>query len=545
MANGTAQVLIAKPSRITALARITLASTFLLAIYVDPSQPSAAPDSTYFILALYVVTAALFLALTWNSWARDQRLALPSHTIDLAVFAIVVLTTDGYTSPFFTFSVFLLLSASLRWGGWGTIWTAIAVNAIFLVAGAISSVLFEITPDAQRVLVRSVYLAVLSLLFIFYTLGRTEGGTLGRLQATLAETAGPSGIMAAIQAEARIRTRSTTGWSSFRDRDEPGEIFVLIGAGQARSTTNGPLFKFDRQPETAFLFDTRTGDAMSSRDTKPRKLISTLERAQIEAVLNDPEGLVIPVSTPGFEGMVVVTGNGNFSTRDLKVGAMLAELAENLLQRWVLSENGREASANRVRLSLARDVHDSVAQILAGLSFRLEALRRMEEDPNLRTAIGELQGELSQEQGRLKTLISALRQPRIERDRADLRPSIAALAEQLETQWRISCVLEPGPAIVASSMIEEELLHMVREAVGNAVRHGRAKTVSITLGMDDGILRMDLCDDGQGTAGAEGFEPVSLRERVSGLKGHLDVRSSAEGTCLSIVLPDPQAGGAS
>jgi len=157
-----------------AASRLVLASVFLLAIYVDPSQPSAAPERVYIFLAAYVLTAAIVTIVAWYSWWWDHRLASPMHVTDLSVFALVVFSTEGYTSPFFTFSLFLLLSAAMRWGWRETTRTAIAVNVLFLVAGLASGLLEAIEIDGQRLLIRGTYLAVLSALCVWFTFDRDK-----------------------------------------------------------------------------------------------------------------------------------------------------------------------------------------------------------------------------------------------------------------------------------------------------------------------------------------------------------------------------------
>ena len=102
--------------RVIALGRLLLATLFLVSISIDASQPAQAPASTYALLAAYVAFAAIMVAVTWSNWWLDAKLAGPAHAIDIILFAMLVLLTDGYTSPFFTFFTFLLLSAAIRWG---------------------------------------------------------------------------------------------------------------------------------------------------------------------------------------------------------------------------------------------------------------------------------------------------------------------------------------------------------------------------------------------------------------------------------------------
>ena len=84
-----------RSGRVIALSRLLIAATFLAAIYVDPSQPAAWPAGAYAILGGYTFWSALLLLLTWSNWRRDSRLADVAHVIDVAVFGVVVLLTQG------------------------------------------------------------------------------------------------------------------------------------------------------------------------------------------------------------------------------------------------------------------------------------------------------------------------------------------------------------------------------------------------------------------------------------------------------------------
>ena len=105
-----------RSGRVIALARAVLAAVFLFAIWVDPAQPAQAVATTYTVLVFYVIAAGALAALTWRNWWLDARLAAPMQVIDIVVFTLLVVTSDGYTSPFFVFFVFLIVSAAIRWG---------------------------------------------------------------------------------------------------------------------------------------------------------------------------------------------------------------------------------------------------------------------------------------------------------------------------------------------------------------------------------------------------------------------------------------------
>ncbi len=89
-------------------------------------------------------------------------------------------------------------------------------------------------------------------------------------------------------------------------------------------------------------------------------------------------------------------------------------------------------------------------------------------------------------------------------------------------------------------------MRVVREAVGNAVRHGRARCVVVRLACDKRALRLEVTDDGRGFVPDQvrhGFGLRSMRERVEALRGELHIRSEVgEGTTVEAVVPTSPLG---
>jgi len=150
------------------LGRLALASVFLFAIWLDPTQPSRHATEAYIILVTYVLVAAGYLTATWNNWWLENRLALWAHGLDILLFGAMVFLTEGYTSPFFTFFVFIVLSATIKWGWRETAVTAAVVICLFFLASwaAISTGAGNL--EIMRFLVRGSYLIVLSGVLIWF-----------------------------------------------------------------------------------------------------------------------------------------------------------------------------------------------------------------------------------------------------------------------------------------------------------------------------------------------------------------------------------------
>jgi hypothetical protein len=176
---------------VIALGRLLLATSFLVAIWVDATQPAQYPVQTFSLLIGYVGFAALVAAVTWNDWWLDARLAGPAHAVDILLFTVIVLLTEGYTSPFFVFFIFLLLAAAIRWGWRETALTAILVTILYLVAGILavrSNAGFEL----YRFIVRTGHLVILSLILIWFGVHQWRARATSRVDELLAQ-AGVSG----------------------------------------------------------------------------------------------------------------------------------------------------------------------------------------------------------------------------------------------------------------------------------------------------------------------------------------------------------------
>jgi hypothetical protein len=124
-----------RAERLIATGRVMLAASTLLAIWVDPTGPLKDPRTGAAVLTVYVVYAAILAGVTWLADPPPGRFRLAAHAIDLAVFTVVMYLTEGPTSPFLALFVFAIVAGTVRWGGRGTVWTALAAMALFLALG--------------------------------------------------------------------------------------------------------------------------------------------------------------------------------------------------------------------------------------------------------------------------------------------------------------------------------------------------------------------------------------------------------------------------
>lgn len=528
--------------RVIAVGRLLLAALFYLAVWIDVTQPIKAPATGYALLGAYLGFAAVMVVATWRNWWLDARLAGPAHAVDITLFTAVVVVTEGYTSPFFIFFVFLLLAAAIRWGWRETALTAILVTLLYLLVG-----LFAVTSEQQfdvyRFVIRTGQLVILSLILIWF--GVNRWGARFQLQAdellgepVLDRSPIETALMAAMDG-----VRSRRGAFVWRDAGtkSPKSVGVVIGEGEIASIELDEFQPGDGV-QAPLLYDLPRDRALSRDDERnlytiqPGEVIDSGLGARLMLV----EGITIPIRTDAGQGLLFLEKIRNLSTDHIEVGEQIAADVAAHLQRHALLRAAEESAEARSRLALARDLHDSVVQFLAGAAFRLEAMKRSElSGRSLEPQLNELKQLMLQEQGELRSFITALRSGSQVTLR-DLVSDLQALAGRLSIQWDVKCSFSGE----ASDMTVPTRLHLdshqlVREAVANAVRHASARTVKIALQAGPDELKLALVNDGKAFPKSRGRieTPQSLRERVEQAGGRIELSRGMNVTKISISLP--------
>ncbi|HEX6218118.1 MAG TPA: histidine kinase [Sphingomicrobium sp.] len=531
--------------RIIALGRLMLAIVFVIAIRIDITQPARLPVVAYGLLASYVIFSAAIVGLTWKSWWRDAQLTGPSHAVDIIVFTAIVFLTAGYTSPFFIFFVFLLLAAAIRWG-----WKETALTALLLVLLYFATGLLAVTNsdfELFRFVIRTGHLVTLSLVLIWFGLNQWRSRSYVPAPELLdPPTLDQLPLETSLRAAARS-LRAATGVLYWQPRSRAEATTCMMRSGDFGTVQSRPVIA-GGPPARPFLYDLGANRGLTRDDDHNLVTVAPGDILDPAAAsdLGLSEGLAIPIATGTGEGILLLQGMNDLSTDHIDLGEQLAADVVTHIQRHALLKAAAESAEARSRLSLARDLHDSVVQFLAGAAFRLEAMKRSaatgrEVEPEL----NELKDLMLLEQGELRSFISALRSGS-EVPVGDLISDLEALADRLSRQWAIECRLSAHSAdMTVPSRLGLDVHQLVREAVANAVRHAGAKHVKVTLEVGGDSIRLDFVNDGKAFKGpARQIDmPQSLRERVEGAGGTIELSRGMGVTKFSVSLPleGPQA----
>jgi len=198
-----------------------------------------------------------------------------------------------------------------------------------------------------------------------------------------------------------------------------------------------------------------------------------------------------------------------------------------------------DAAVERERRRIARDIHDSLAQDLAFIAARVRALER---DPAASVRLDHLAIAATRALEHSRTTISTLTRPLDE----PLDAALARNATEVAARHGGHAKLRLQAGVVVPPATRESLVMILREAVANAMRHGRAGSVDVSLSQQSG-LRLRVADDGRGFDAAAraarpdaGFGLQSMEERAQALGGGLVVRSApGAGTTIEVALPCP------
>lgn len=511
---------------------------FMVAVAFDHSEPHLAIFRTYAMLTLYAGVAILISLATWRDWWLDARLAAPAHLGDMAVFTVIVFSANGTTSPFFLFFVLPLLSAAIRWSWRETAITATALILLFLIAGTL--IAGDRSFELERFVVRGGHLLTLSLLLLWFGIHQHRSRLSFHADDLLAEFGERDNPLARALEFAMTLVGARSGVLLVGALGEDLSDGYAINGARARSfNVEHPLVRC--LDLSTLLFDIGEDHALTRRQEGQFRFSAASEKLDLAEAhkLGLEEGLIAEVRTGTLQGWLVLSQIPDMSTDYIDLGGEIGRAIGSILDRHALFTAIETGAAARTRLTLARDVHDSVVQFLAGTAIRLEAIKRAAKSgAEVEGDLDELKRLLVEEQSELRSFVNALRRDRVvELD--DALAELRVVAERLSQQWSVECrVCASGETAAIPIRLQLDLQHLLREAVANAVRHGGAKRIDVALEVQDDQLQLEVLDNGSGFAPDEPVvEPWSLKERVERAHGSLRLVSAPGATNISISLP--------
>jgi signal transduction histidine kinase len=250
--------------------------------------------------------------------------------------------------------------------------------------------------------------------------------------------------------------------------------------------------------------------------------VRRLERAAA-AVADGDYTVTLPVSGRDEVGHL----EANFSSMTRQLSSALAAERQRA--------TGDARAAERARI--AREVHDAISQHLFALRMIAAGMRRADAGNQQVQAIERISEEALRD---VQALLIELRPPSL--DGAGLAPALQEICAAYHDRLGVT-VDASLDDITVPQPVEHALLRITQEACSNAVRHGNARWLDVSMTRQDGYVQLAVRDTGTGfdpAAPHAGFGLAHIRDRVAELGGTVDIDSAPGcGAALTVRMPVP------
>ncbi len=200
-----------------------------------------------------------------------------------------------------------------------------------------------------------------------------------------------------------------------------------------------------------------------------------------------------------------------------------------------------QLTVSRERNRLARDLHDTLAHTLSGLTVNLEAIKILLGEDHTQV-VNRLDHALDKTRTGLRDTRRALKDLRVKQvEDLGLKLALENLAAQAAAKGQFDVQLTLPDVLPESSIpVEQVYYRIAQEALENIVKHAHAKRVLLSLIVKDPLYTLSIEDDGTGfeTIEERSFDTLGIQgmqERAAECGGELTVTSDpGKGTCISI-----------
>ena len=308
-----------------------------------------------------------------------------------------------------------------------------------------------------------------------------------------------------------------------------------VGIGQSEEETFGPLRHLR---DRIIVFETGVllaALALAWADTSAVIRPLRLLRRAAERIAEGDLAQQIDV----HRGDEIGTLSRSFETMRVR---LLGSIEENAR----LQERLQSVAIVEERERLAREMHDSVGQVLGYVNTKAQAVRVLLDAGQLAEAdaqLTQLEEAARDVYADLRAAILSLRTATGPERR--LLPALREYVDRFTEQTGVETALvveDTASRFEFPPTVEAHLVRIVQEALTNVRKHAAAAHATVRLAPRDGVVVITIEDDGVGIAGradgASGFGLQTMRERALAIGGMLTVTTRpAGGTSVEIVVP--------
>jgi two-component system nitrate/nitrite sensor histidine kinase NarX len=283
----------------------------------------------------------------------------------------------------------------------------------------------------------------------------------------------------------------------------------------------------------------RGGESGTGDDTHPAAARATELPHRLEIQIVSPHGVLGSLSVSRVAAP--------FSERDRRFLMTLAGLASIAITSARMRESERQGAIVAERDRIAREMHDSLAQILGVTHLRLRAMSgwtEIRDAPRVAMELTDLAGLTEEAYRDVREALLGLREStRTDRGLVDsLRAYLEKYSHHSGVQARLEARFEVEPSLAPGA--EVQVIRVIQEALTNVRKHSGARSAVVRMSNGGDAVTIVVEDDGKGfdlagaLLGRDGFGLHSMRERMELVGGTLTIDSApGAGTRVTASVP--------
>jgi signal transduction histidine kinase len=250
----------------------------------------------------------------------------------------------------------------------------------------------------------------------------------------------------------------------------------------------------------------------------------------------------------GVLGVASKDANTLSSERELRLLAGIGEGVALAIANARLHERVLDGAVLEERIRIARELHDGLAQVLGYINTQTLAVKRLlatGRTEEARSRLDAMEGAARNVYGDVREAILGLR---LSLPRQGLVPTLRSYLEEYAPMSGAHLSLSADDHVETVELppeVEIQLVRIVQEALANVRKHARAAHATVRLALHDGVLAIEVADDGQGfdpgleeRTGWPRFGLQTMRERAQALGGRFELEAKpGAGTRVRVTLP--------
>ncbi|MEC0229780.1 sensor histidine kinase [Paenibacillus alba] len=228
-----------------------------------------------------------------------------------------------------------------------------------------------------------------------------------------------------------------------------------------------------------------------------------------------------------------------FNQRDITL-----RLNESLIQE---ARTREEMAALKERTRIAEEVHDTVGHTLTTAIVALEGAQLLfdrKPEESLRK-IRIAREQLKQGLGNIRQVVKTLKAKDGTVGDLGLHEGIQKIMNDTEKQTGVQFILQYEAVTPLISLQEYVMINFIKESITNALKHGKASAIEISVFEQQDTIHIKVKDNGSGSDSfLYGFGLKSMEERIEAIGGQLHVQSEPmKGSALHVQMPVAKGNG--